>query len=384
VETDEEGSMAAVHGVCDDRFEAIQQAFEASLDEGTDLGASIVVDLGGERVVDLVGGYADEDRTTPWAADTLVNVWSTTKTMTFVAALILADRGQLDLDAPVARYWPEFAAGDKDGVLVRHVLGHTAGLSGLDRPCAGEEVADFDAVCRSLAAQRPWWEPGTASGYHAITQGHLLGEIVCRITGAATFGEWFAAEVASPLGADFFIGLPESEEHRVSLVVPMSEGTPSLDEDSIAMRTFRSPSLDASAPRHRWWRAAQVPAANGHGNAASVADVQGLITGRGQMNGVRLISEKTVDRIFEVQADGTDLVLGLPLRIGMGYGLSSSLLPVGDRAAWWGGYGGSVIFTDQELGLTVSYMMNLMRSGLTGDLRGFGHVFTALAAVAQG
>lgn len=372
--------MADIHGVCDDRFEAIYAAFAASLDGGTDLGASIVVDLGDERVVDLWGGSADDSKTTPWERDTLVNVWSTTKTMTFVAALILADRGQLDLDAPVARYWPAFAAGDKEGVLVRHVLSHSAGLPGLDRPCAGEQIADFDAVCASLAAQRPWWEPGTASGYHALTQGHLLGELVRRITGAATFGEWFAAEVASPLGADFYIGLPESEESRVSLVVPMNEGEPDVADDSIAMRTFRSPALDSSAPTHRWWRAAQVPAANGHGNAASVADVQGLITGRGQVHGVRLISEATVDRVFELQTDGTDLVLGLPMRFGMGYGLANALLPFGDRAAWWGGYGGSVIYTDQDLTLTVAYMMNQMRNGLAGDVRGFGHVFAAIEA----
>jgi CubicO group peptidase (beta-lactamase class C family) len=372
--------MAAINGTCDDRFEAIHTAFSASLDEGTDLGASIVVDLRGERVVDLWGGHLDESKTRPWERDSLVNVWSTTKTMTFVAALILADRGDIDLDRPVATYWPEFAAGGKEGVLVRHVLGHTAGLSGLDRPCADEEIADFDAVCASLAAQAPWWEPGSASGYHALTQGHLLGEIVRRVTGASTFGEWFAAEVAQPLGADFYIGLPESEEPRVALVIPMDEGEPNAPEDSIAMRTFRSPALDSSAPTYRWWRAAQIPAANGQGNAASVADVQGLITGRGEVNGVRLISEAMVDRVFEVQADGTDLVLGLPMRLGMGYGLASSLLPFGERAAWWGGYGGSVIYTDQELGLTVSYMMNLMRNGLTGDTRGFGHVFAAIEA----
>lgn len=372
--------MSLINGTCDDRFEAIFTAFDASLENGTDLGASVVVDLYGERVVDLWGGHCDEARTTPWERDSLVNVWSTTKTMTFVAALLLADRGELDLDGRVATYWPEFAQGGKENVLVRHVLGHTAGLPGLDRPCTGEDIADFDAVCASLAAQRPWWEPGTASGYHALTQGHLIGELVRRVTGAATFGEWLTAEIAQPLGADFYVGLPESEEHRVAMVIPMDEGEPNVAEDSIAMRTFRSPALDSSAPTNRWWRAAQIPAANGHGNAASVADIQGLITGRGQVNGVRLLSEEIVARVFEVQADGTDLVLGLPMRLGMGYGLASSLLAFGDRAAWWGGYGGSVIYTDQDLGLTVSYMMNLMRNGLTGDTRGFGHVFTAIDA----
>ena len=211
--------MAEIHGRCDDRFAPVQAMFEASLDEGTDVGASIVVQHKGETVVDIWGGHTDESRTTEWAEDTLVNVWSTTKTMTFVTALLLMDRGELDVDAPVARYWPEFAANGKEGVLVRHLLGHTAGLSGLDEPFVGEDVADWDRVCAALAAQAPWWEPGTQSGYHAVTQGNLIGEVVRRITGT-TIGTFFASEIAGPLGADFFIGLPESEEHRVSIVIP--------------------------------------------------------------------------------------------------------------------------------------------------------------------
>ena len=373
--------MAEISGVCADRFEPLRAMFEASLDAGTDVGASIVVHHKGERVVDIWGGHTSAERSAPWAEDTLVNVWSTTKTMTFIVALLLVDRGELDLDAPVARYWPEFAANGKGAVLVRHLLGHTAGLSGLDEQISGEEVADWDRVCAALAAQAPWWEPGSASGYHALTQGWLIGEVVRRIVGSS-IGTFFATEVASPLGADFFIGLPESEEGRVSVVLApeMGDEAPDVPADSIAMRTFRSPKIDATAPSHRWWRAAEIPAANGHGNARSVAAVQSLIAGRGQSGGVRLLSEKTVDRVFEVQADGTDLVLGLPMCMGMGYGLRSDMLPIGDSACFWGGYGGSVIFMDQDEELTVSYMMNLMRSGLVGDLRGFSLVFAALQA----
>lgn len=375
--------MAEIHGRCDDRFAPVQAMFEASLDEGTDVGASIVVQHKGETVVDIWGGHTDESRTTEWAEDTLVNVWSTTKTMTFVTALLLMDRGELDVDAPVARYWPEFAANGKEGVLVRHLLGHTAGLSGLDEPFVGEDVADWDRVCAALAAQAPWWEPGTQSGYHAVTQGNLIGEVVRRITGT-TIGTFFASEIAGPLGADFFIGLPESEEHRVSIVIPPEgDEAAGIPEDSIAMRTFLSPRLDATAPSHRWWRAAEIPAAGGHGNARSVAAIQSVVTGQGAVNGTRLISEATMDRLFEVQADGTDLVLGLPMRFGLGYGLGTSLLPIGDRACFWGGYGGSVIYMDQEQDLTVAYMMNLMRSGLVGDMRGFGLVFAAATAAAS-
>ncbi|MEI8051506.1 MAG: serine hydrolase domain-containing protein [Actinomycetes bacterium] len=375
--------MAEVSGYCSDRFADLKTAFEASFDAGTDVGASLVIHHKGETVVDLWGGHTDEAKTTLWAEDTLVNVWSTTKTMTFLVALMLADRGDLDFDAPVARYWPEFAANGKEGVLVLHLMGHTAGLPGLEEVFINEDVADWDAICSALAAQAPWWEPGTASGYHALTQGNLIGEVVRRITGV-TIGTFFASEVAGPLGADFFIGLPESEEHRVSIVIPpVGDPMIGISHESIAMRTFRSPHLNAAAPQHRWWREAEIPAAGGHGNARSVAAVQAIITGRGESNGVRLLSEKGVDRAFETQADGIDLVLGLPLRMGMGYGLSNELLPIGDRACFWGGYGGSVIFMDQEAELTVSYMMNLMLSGVVGDMRGFGHVFAASAAAAS-
>ena len=161
----------------------------------------------GEPVVDIWGGFVDEEHTAPWREDTLTNVWSTTKTMTFLCALMLADRGELDFHAPVAEYWPEFAAAGKEQVQVRHLMGHTAGLPGWDEPLAAEELADWDRCTSLLAAQAPWWEPGTASGYHAVTQGYLIGEVVRRITGE-TIGSWFAREVATPLGADFHIGLP--------------------------------------------------------------------------------------------------------------------------------------------------------------------------------
>ena len=374
--------MADIRGSWQAPYEAVATALSDSLDAGTDTGASVAVLIGGEPVVDIWGGTVDEAGSAPWVEDTLVNVWSMTKTMTFLCALMLADRGELDFHAPVARYWPEFAAAGKESVEVRHLMSHTAGLPGWDEPMLPEDLADWDRCTSLLAAQAPWWEPGTASGYHLVTQGYLIGEVVRRITGAS-IGTWFASEVAGPLGADFFIGLPASEEPRVSVVIP----PPPMDLDKLnptelIIRAATNPPLDATYPSHRWWRAAEIPAANGHGNARSVALVQSVVAGRGQTRGVRLLSEAGCDRVFDEQISGTDLILGYELRFGMGYGLSSSLMPLGPRACYWGGYGGSLIIMDQDADLTICYAMNRMGDALMGDLRGLGIVMAAISGLA--
>ena len=206
-------------GTCSARFDPLRELFAAKLESGEDLGASLAVNIDGEMVVDLWGGWADEARTAPWTENTITNVFSTTKTMTALAALVLVDRGELDLDATVAKYWPEFAARGKAGIKVRHLLSHTSGVSGWEQPITLEDLYDWDKSTALLAAQAPWWEPGTASGYHMLNYGHLIGEVIRRITGQR-LGEFFAAQIAGPLGADFHIGLPPSEFHRVANVVP--------------------------------------------------------------------------------------------------------------------------------------------------------------------
>ncbi|HXA34225.1 MAG TPA: serine hydrolase domain-containing protein [Acidimicrobiales bacterium] len=376
--------MADVHGTCDGSFEGVREALANSLDAGTDVGASVAVLVEGQPVVDIWGGFADEGRSRPWERDTITNVWSTTKTMTFLCALMLADRGELDFYAPVARYWPEFAAGGKEAVEVRHLMAHSAGLSGWTENIEPEDLADWEKCTSLLAAQEPWWEPGTASGYHALTQGYLIGEVVRRITGD-TIGTWFAREVAAPLGADFHIGLPAREDGRVSLIIPPpTVGLAGADPGDIAVRTFTSPLLDASMATQEWWRRAEIPAANGQGNARSVAAVQSIIAGGGEARGVRLLSTEGCAVVFDEQSNGKDLVLGIPMRYGMGYGLSTELLPMGPRACFWGGYGGSLIVMDQDTGLTVSYVMNKMESGLTGDLRGANIVMAAVMGLVGG
>jgi CubicO group peptidase (beta-lactamase class C family) len=283
-------------GTCSARFDPLRELFASKLESGEDLGASVAVNIDGEMVVDLWGGWADEARTVPWTDRTITNVFSTTKTMTALAALALVDRGELDLDATVASYWPEFAANGKAGIKVRHLLSHTSGVSGWEEAITLEDLYDWDKSTALLAAQAPWWEPGTASGYLMLTYGHLIGEVIRRITGQR-LGEFFAAHIAGPPGADFHIGLAPAEFPRVANVVPPPlpvDPTPfdptRLDPTSVAFKTWTNPAMPG--PEYSWtegWRRADIGAANGHGNARSVARIQSAVACGGVVDGVRLL-----------------------------------------------------------------------------------------------
>ncbi|HEX5267825.1 MAG TPA: serine hydrolase domain-containing protein [Acidimicrobiales bacterium] len=363
--------MAEIHGTCDERFAGVAAVLSANLDGGLDVGASVAVFVDGRPAVDIWGGYADAEKTRPWERDTITNVFSTTKTMTALSALILADRGELDVHAPVARYWPEFKAAGKESVEVRHLLGHTAGLAGWTEALVPEDLADWEKCTSLLADQAPWWDPGTASGYHAVTQGYLVGEVVRRITGIS-LGTFFREEVATPLGADFHIGLAAEHDGRVSRLIPH----PPIDVEAqaqgrkLAIDTLANPPITGETSWPEWWRRAEIPAANGHGNARSVAAVQSIMAGRGESAGVRLLSEAGCRAVYEEQSNGTDLVLGVPLRFGLGYGLASDFMPIGPTACFWGGYGGSLVYIDMDTRLCVSYVMNRMEGNLVGDRRG--------------
>jgi CubicO group peptidase (beta-lactamase class C family) len=385
---DQEGRlyMAEIEGTCAERFGAVRTALQRNVDSGEELGASIVIDVDGEIAADLWGGYRDEAHTLPWERDTITNVWSTTKTVTSLAALILVDRGELDVDAPVARYWPEFAAAGKEGVLVRHLLSHTSGVSGLDQPAVVEDLYDWDKATTRLAGQAPWWEPGTASGYHALNFGHLVGEVVRRVSGKS-LKQFVAEEIAGPLGADFQIGAAESDWGRIAGVVPpppLPFDFSTLDPQSPAVRTMTGPAADASYANTPAWRQADIGAANGHGNARSVARILSVISRGGEVDGVRLLRPETIDVIFREQARGIDLVLGLPLRFGIGYGLpepaSIPYIP-DERICFWGGWGGSVIIIDTGRRLTISYMMNKMGPGIVGSDRSAEYVQAVYAAL---
>ena len=377
--------MAEIQGTFDDRFAAVRDALSGTLDRGLDVGASVAVAVDGQTVVDIWGGTTDAAGTTPWERDTLVNVWSTTKTMTNLCALILADQGEIDLRSPVARYWPEFKAGGKEGVEVRHLLSHTSGLSGWAEPMRPEDLYDWDLSCARLAAQEPWWEPGSASGYHAITQGYLVGEVVRRVTGQS-LRAFVTKEVAGPLGADFHIGLAPADDGRVAKVIPPPplplEGA---DPAGVAVRTLANPPLSAEQSWEEGWRRAEIPAANGHGNARSVAAVQRVLACGGEVDGVRLLSRAGCEAVLEEQSYGPDLVLGVPIRFGIGYGLTSPDMPLGPnpRTCFWGGWGGSIVVVDLDTRMVVTYMMNRMGEGTVGDERGASIVAAAYQSLGQ-
>ena len=370
--------MTDIHGHCHDNFGLVKAAFANNFHAHDEIGASVAVTFEGAFVVDLWAGHLSRDRTEPWEEDTIINVWSSTKTMAAMSLLVLADRGEVDLHAPVARYWPEFAANGKEAVEVRHFLSHAAGLSGMDTPVEGDALYDWDWMVRALAAQAPWWEPGTASGYHALTQGHLIGEVVRRVTGQS-LGAFYAQEIAKPLEADFHIGTPDSLADRISPLTPPPGGLPIPDDGSIASRTFRNPAVDATAAMTKAWREAEIPAANGHGNARSIVRAQTAMANGGEAFGKRILSEEGTKRVFEQQTSGTDLVLGIPVTFGMGYGINNAATPLGPNKhiAYWGGYGGSLVLIDQDARLCISYVMNRMEPGTTGDVRGLGLVMAA-------
>lgn len=379
-------SLPAINGTCDPRFDRVREAFSNNFSQHGDIGASVAITLEGEYVVDLWGGHRDEQATQPWEQDTIVNVYSTTKTMAALCLLILADRGAVDFEERVASYWPEFAQNGKESVQLKHFMSHSAGVSGLDDTVTPEQLYDWDFMVNALAAQQPWWEPGTQSGYHAITQGHLLGEVVRRVTGKS-LGTFFREEIAEPLEADFHIGLDEVHFNRVGELIPppVGPGTDAAADDSVGSRTFRSPFVNAKASRTAGWRKAEIPAANGHGNARSVVRVQSVVANHGEAFGRRLLSKEGVARIFEEQSFTKDLVLGLPIRFGMGYGLTSDKMPMGPNPhiAYWGGWGGSSIVVDTDARLCVSYVMNKMQSGLMGDPRGFNLLQAAYQSMAS-
>jgi CubicO group peptidase (beta-lactamase class C family) len=373
-------SAVTAQGFVHDKFEPVRAAFEANLASGADVGASFCVTRDGETVVDLWGGYADEAKTRPWVKDTIVNVYSTTKTMTALTALLIADRGLLDFDAPVAKYWPQFAANGKANVKVSHLMSHSSGLSGWKETITKDDLYDWDKATSLLAAQAPYWEPGTAVGYHAMTQGYLVGEVIRRITGK-TVGTVFREEIAEPLGADFWIGLPASEDSRVAELLPPPPGTAvgeAGDPNELVANMATNPGIDVAETRTRAWRGAEIPAAGGTGNARSVAEIHTILANGGVAKGKRFLSEAGCRKALELQIEGRDLIMEVPARFGMGFGLAGGLIPLPHpNTIFWGGYGGSLAVIDMDARTTFGYAMNKMAGTTTGDVRGFSLLMAA-------
>ncbi|KAK9239540.1 beta-lactamase [Lipomyces kononenkoae] len=370
--------MAVVQGYCDPKFEKLKALLEHYVNSGEEIGASVAVNIDGKMVVDIYGGFIDEDRTKPCSKDTIVNVWSSTKTITALAVLMLHDRGLLDVNEKVSKYWPEFAANGKEDVRVRHLLSHTSGVSGWEQPVTLQDLYDTKASTDRLAQQSPWWEPGTASGYHSLSMGHLLGEVVRRVTGKS-LSQFVFEEIAEPLGADFQIGAKESDWGRIAPVVPPPAADfGKLDPESITIKTFGGPVVHADDANTPEWRRAEVGAANGHTNARALCQILSAISLGGTFNGNKLLSQKTIDLIFEPQADGIDLAMGLPIRFGIGYGIagggteqSMPHVPPGQnrRICFWGGWGGSFELMDLDKHMTFAYTMNKMGPGTLGTTR---------------
>ncbi|WP_030132861.1 EstA family serine hydrolase [Mycolicibacterium neoaurum] len=364
-----------VDGVCDPRFEQVADALGRAIDDGEECGAAIAIDIGGELVVDIWGGHADAARTTPWTADTIVNVWSSTKNVTALAGLMLIDRGLVTAQTPVADVWPEFGAGGKDRIEFRHLLTHSSGVSGWDQPVTPEDILDWDRSTAMLAAQSPWWKPGSATGYHALTHGHLIGEVIRRVTGKP-LKQFVAEEIAGPLGADFQIGArPEDVPRIAEIIAPADpfEGIPPMQDWTEQMlKTFTGPAPEPQIANTPQWRAADIGAANGHTNARALTKILSVISLGGSVDGVRLLRPDTVEDIFEPQIEGPDLVLaGHHLRMGLGFGLPSpaiGYIPDG-KICFWGGWGGSWESMNPDSRTTIAYVMNKMGPGIEGSAR---------------
>ncbi|MEU9702879.1 serine hydrolase domain-containing protein [Streptomyces sp. NPDC047981] len=382
----------AIEGRCDPRFAAVREAFEANFRTRDELGAGVTVQVRGETVVDLWGGWADAARTRRWERDTVVNVWSTTKGVTALCAHLLADRGLLDLDAPVASYWPEFGAAGKETLPVRFLLSHRAGLSGLREPLTLAEFYDWEVTTARLAATEPWWEPGSRSGYHAMTYGFLVGEVIRRVSGRLP-GAFLHEEITGPLGIDFTIGLPDKEADRVAeLVHPRvasdAEQAAVFAQLAPAARAaLANPPVGATEANSAAWRAAEVPAANGHGTARAVARLYGAFAERGPSGGDRILSEAAAERAREGQGSCRDLVLGAGFahdtECALGLWLSGPNASYGPNPRAFGhdGFGGSCGLADPEAGVSLGYVMNRMGPRIADDPRKMALVEAVYAAL---
>ena len=384
--------MTEIHGKVAPGFEKVRHAFQANFDEGKEIGAAFSCYHRGEKVVDLWGGIADEATGRPWNEDTIMLVFSTTKGATAICANKLAQEGRLDVDAPVAEYWPEFSANGKADIPVSYLLSHQAGLAWIDGEMTPEEALSWDPVVAALADQKPSWEPGSQHGYHATTYGWLVGEVIRRVTGKSV-GTYFREEVAATLGLDFWIGLPEKEEPRVGMLTPMIPGDLSVEQlrnpgdDPVAqlVASFLGPDTalgkalfapggaltDQKIWNSREMRAAEVPAANGVSDARSIARMYAACVG--EVDGVRLLTTEQIKRATTQQTTGPNKVLmEMDIQFGLGFMLPSSLMTLGGPNGFGHfGAGGSVGWADPDPELGFGYVMNRMDMGMAGDLRSF-------------
>jgi CubicO group peptidase (beta-lactamase class C family) len=375
----------SIGGHVEPGFSGVKDAFRQNFEAGHETGAAFCLHVGGRKVVDLYGGsFGRDDDSRPYDQDTLQLVFSSTKGATAACANLLVQRGELDLQSPVARYWPEFAQFGKEEIPVLFLLSHQAGLPAVDVTLSPAEVQAWDPVIAALEAQTPLWEPGTAHGYHAVSYGSLVGEVVRRVTGR-TLGTYFAEEIAQPLGLEFWIGLPEEQEHRVS---PLIGGVvPGADSGAAAGSGFSSTLLaralnfggafsEPGWANERAWHAAELPAANGITNAVSLSRLYaGLIGAVEGGPSESILTKDQVDQARIVRTFGADQVFAsvgfaMTQHIGQGFWISSPFSPFGGAGSFGHtGAGGSYGFADPENNLAVGYVMNRMSTGMVVDPR---------------
>jgi CubicO group peptidase (beta-lactamase class C family) len=373
-------AVGNIDGTCDSKFRRVRDAFAENFEKRGEVGAAVAITIDGRPVVDLWGGYTDGHHTYPWIRDTIVNVYSTTKGVTAMCAHRLVDQGKLDLDAPVSRYWPEFAQAGKDRLPVRYLLSHQAGLPAVRRPLPSEALFDWDLMCSALAEQEPWWAPGTKHGYHALTFGFLLGEVIRRITGMRP-RDYVRAQLAEPLGVDFQIGLAESDTHRVAemIAAPPPPDAPDFfaeamkNPESVTAKTVANPPTltlpgVANSPE---WRRAELPAANGHSTARALARIYGALARGGEIDGVRVLTPESIARCHAEQARGRDEVLLMSTRFSLGFMLSQPDASLGPGLHSFGhpGAGGSLGFADPQAKVGFGYTLNQMGPTILIDPR---------------
>jgi CubicO group peptidase (beta-lactamase class C family) len=359
-------------GQCESRFERVRKAFAENFERRGEIGAAVAVTVGGRPMVDLWGGHADAAHTRPWQRDTIVNVWSTTKGLCALCAHRLADQGKLDFEAPVANYWPEFGAAGKASMPVKYLLNHRAGLAAIRAPLKHQDLFNWEMVTSELARQEPWWEPGSKHGYHAITFGWLVGEVVRRI-GGRSLGTYFRDEIAGPLGAEAYIGFGPELDTRVADIVPSPPPKPGQpnplmdlmkDPESVSAKAIGNPpsTLLPETTNSRAWRGTEIPGANGHSTARALARIYGALACGGQLDGVKLVSSNSLPRCYTEQSNGMDEVLKFPTRFSLGYMLSQAGAQLGPNSRSFGhpGAGGSLGFADLDAQVGFGYVMNQM------------------------
>ncbi|HLX38709.1 MAG TPA: serine hydrolase domain-containing protein [Candidatus Binataceae bacterium] len=379
----------AVEGTCDRNFGEVKEAFVDNFEMTNEIGAAVAIYVDGKLVVDLWGGHSDKARTKPWTRDTLVNVYSTTKGLAAMCAHRLVDQGKLDLEAPVAKYWPEFAQAGKDKLPVKYLLSHRAGLPAIRKTLPPEALYDWKTMTDALAAQEPWWTPGTKHGYHAITYGWLVGEVVRRASGK-TLGTYFRDEIVSPLGLDAHIGLDAKEDSRVSNIIPSAPPKAGevnqlaaimSDPESITFKAIMNPGavLAPEVVNGRAWRGMELPSANGHATARSLAKAYGALARGGEIDGYRVLTPASIERCYTEQSFGMDEVLKQSTRVGLGFMLSQPGVEMGPNPHTFGhpGAGGSIGFADPTAKVGFGYVMNQMGVDPLLDPRA-ARLFTAL------